>query len=449
METITMPVTVSRKRGASASAKKTYTNKTPYQVSKPNSFWRLKKGLSDTAYWRQRYWRRRITGRGAYVMNPKDSFGTRWGGYFGSKAGELLGGGAQRILGLGDYSIRRNVFMTGRLPEVHNPSVGGGQVIRFQEYLSDIRTSASADTFDITSYVINAANSTTFPFLSQIAANYEQFEIQGLLFEFKSTSADALNSTNTALGSVMMATQYDVVDAPFTSKNEMLNYEFSTSGKPSQSLVHMVECDPRQTSVNELYTLPSGTTPSGSDPRLYNLGRFSIATTGFQGTNVNIGQLHVTYQVRLLKPKLWVSLGLSNKYALLTAATYSNANPLTSGALNVGFDSIGMVNNGGANLLLFPRSSAQLAYRLEIVWIGSGSVTVAAPVLTPVGLTLTSQLAINNTVAATSLCYLLGVVTDGNYNVRPSIAFGGAGTLPTSPASLIVRVMQISPVYTS
>ena len=70
----------------------------------------------------------------------------------------------------------------------------------------------SADVFKIDSYLINAANPKTFPWLSQIAANYEQYDIEGMVF-----SADALNSTKTALGTVMMATQYDVLDEPLNS----------------------------------------------------------------------------------------------------------------------------------------------------------------------------------------------------------------------------------------
>ena len=60
----------------------------PYAVSQPNKFWRIKKGLPPADYWRKRYYRRRITGRGDYRMDPEQSFGRRWGGYLGSKLGE-------------------------------------------------------------------------------------------------------------------------------------------------------------------------------------------------------------------------------------------------------------------------------------------------------------------------------------------------------------------------
>lgn len=293
----------------------------PYEVSKPGSYWRIKKGLDPDIYWKKRYWRRRITGRGDYSYSAGNNMGANLGGYLGSKAGEFLGGMAHNavaglVTGLGDYNVSKNVLLGGNMPSVRNLTSGGDVVISYQEYLGDIITAShdtatsSSSPFKIETYLINAANPRTFPFLSQIAQNFEQYEFEGILFGFRTTSADIVtnDTNNIQLGTVLMATQYDVADANFSSKGEMLNYQFSTSVKPSQPAVHMIECAPNQTPVNLLYTVP-GTNPVGTDPRLYHLGRFSIATQGFQGSAVTIGELHVTYQVRLLKPKLWQSLG--------------------------------------------------------------------------------------------------------------------------------------------
>lgn len=217
------------------------------------------------------------------------------------------------VSGLGDYKVKKNVLLGGNMPKIENHSGPGGITVQFQEYLGEVTTpiqAGNSSPFDIKTYLINPAVSTTFPWLSQLAANFEQYEIEGMLFGFRTTSADMVtNATNNLqLGTVIMATQYDVADAVFGSKAEMLNYEFSSSVKPSEGAVHMIECDPRQTSVNLLYTSP-GAVPTGTDPRLYHLGRFAIATQGFQGSGITIGELHITYQVRLLKPKLWSGLG--------------------------------------------------------------------------------------------------------------------------------------------
>ena len=62
-----------------------------------------------------------------------------------------------------------------------------------------------------------------------------------MLFEFRTMSADALNSVNTALGQVIMATDYNAANPPFGQKSEMENYEFGQSCKPSESQIHPIE----------------------------------------------------------------------------------------------------------------------------------------------------------------------------------------------------------------
>lgn len=230
--------------------------------------------------------------------------------------GYNIGSRIKDITGFGAYSVRKNT-LAGVVPSVGNSSrVEGGLTITHREYLGDIITSASAGEFSSYSIVINPGQCQFGEWLAQIACNYEQYVPEGILFIFKSTSSDALNSTNTALGTVMMATQYDILAKPFANKAEMLSYEYSSSGLPSETIIHMVECDPAQTPVNTL-DIRSPSATSG-DPRFADLGVFTIATQGFQGTNVNIGELWVTYQFTLIKPKLYASLGKYNDYFRIT-----------------------------------------------------------------------------------------------------------------------------------
>jgi len=407
----------------------------PYAVSQPKRFWRIKKDLPAADYWKKRYWRRRITGRGDYTMNANDSFGRRYGGLLGAKLGEFAGGGLQTLatslMGLGDYTVRKNVLLSGRLPQISNLSSGGGTVIRFQEYLGDVFTAKTPGDFSINSYLINAANEDTFPFLSQLAANYEQYEMEGCVFQFMSTSADALNSVNTALGSVMMATQYDVADEPFTNKLEMLNYEFSTSCKPSVNTLHMIECDPRQTTINELYCLNQANPPPFTDPRLYHLGRFQIATTGFQGSGVNIGQLHVTYQVKLLKPKLFTRLGETNQYAMFSSVnTYSNTSPFLG--LVPEFNNIPIELPLPGNTIVFNEASADRWFRVELDWFGTAALTTLGAVSFSTGVTITTGFAIAPLPTATSsqsLIYIFGIKIAA-HSLSPTITIGPS-VLPT------------------
>lgn len=230
-----------------------------------------------------------------------------------SALGGFLGQKFKDITGFGDYTVRKNTLLHGTVPSVGNPSsVPDGLTISHREYLGDVITSKTANTFSYATFTINPNNPQTWEWLAQIACNYEEWIPEGIIFYFKSTSGSALNSTNTALGTVIMATNYNPYARPFQSKAEMESYEFCTNGPPSSDLMHMIECDPHHGAISTYFISNVNTSSNSStsqDLRFTTLGTFQLATTGFQGTSVNIGELWVTYQVTLIKPKLYESLG--------------------------------------------------------------------------------------------------------------------------------------------
>lgn len=408
----------------------------------------------DSTYKRTKANRKAAKKAGNYEPSFGRSLLTEGGSLLGGLVGlpgigKAAGNALSNVFGLGDYEIKENVFMEGRLPQMVNMPAGGGTVIRFQEYISDIYTTAdiaNPSAFNIQSYLINAANSITFPWLSQLAANYEQYFVEGMIFEFRSTSADALNSTNTALGSVMLATQYDVADPVFRSKAEMLNYEYSNSIKPSDNCMHMIECAPSQTVLAGLYTL-DGSVPSGTDSRLYHLGRFNIATVGFQAANVNIGELHVTYQVRLLKPKLYSELGFANDFAVLTNVDYSNVQPWNVTDSTWGYNTLNNFNvRMVAGTLNIPATSVIKSYRIEASWASSTPAAIVFPLITVANGTLVGP---NDTLApgggetASRVVMSFVVTTTGNSKIT-AISMGGAGLLPPDTGGLaLIRIMQV------
>jgi len=206
-------------------------------------------------------------------------------------------------IGDGDYMVASNSIVGADTVPVFS-STHGSTRIRNREYIMDITTSSTPGQFSVTTMPINPSLAETFPWLSIIAQNFEQYRIHGMLFEFKTMSGDALTSTNTALGTVIMATQYNVYNPPFINKQFMENYEFSSSCKPSCSMLHPIECAQYETPTfchftrnDDVLALPAG------DLRLYDMGNFSIATQGMQGTSVNVGELWVTYDIELIKPQ--------------------------------------------------------------------------------------------------------------------------------------------------
>lgn len=225
-----------------------------------------------------------IRGRGDYVLGP------------GFKGPTAFGSGGT----------------TYTTPAAFGGGPGGDVHIAHREYIGQVATDGVAFATQYT-LPINPGMAQTFPWLSQFAASYEEYEFVGLVFEFISTSSNALDSQNTALGSVMMATQYNANNPPFTSMQTMLQYDKVLSTKPSNSAIHAVECAPRRTVLPEMYVRTQDV--PGQDKRLYDLGVFQICTVG-QQTGCEIGQLWVNYQVKLRKPKLGGFLGGTLQQAL-------------------------------------------------------------------------------------------------------------------------------------
>lgn len=245
--------------------------------------------------------------------------GTDVGGIFGlPRLGRALGAGASIVRGHGDvYPVKTNSLVRGGVatpvPKFVNGSRRGVDVIE-REFLGVVY---STSTFTVNSYPINPGMSKTFPWGSGVA-QFEQYAFEGLLFEFVSTSA-AWNGSTQALGTVIMATDYDSLDTNYSSRVQMENADYSCSTSPMSSLVHVVECDMSERPTKVLYNR-SGPVPAGGDIRMFDLGNFQIATDGFSAAGVAIGELWVSYHVRYYKKQVNVPAQFAFAYNT-TAAT--------------------------------------------------------------------------------------------------------------------------------
>ncbi|QMW68668.1 capsid protein [Crucivirus-124] len=269
-------------------------------------------------YPKKRYVKKRYDYPGAgYSIGS--SLGGNVGGPMGSIIGGAVGQGAQslvkRITGFGDYKVSKNalVYNVDAIPEFSNDNERCTMICH-REFISDIISSVS---FNANTFRINPSIVTTFPWLASVARNWEQYVVQGMVFEFKTTSATAIGSTNTGLGTVIMATQYNSLAPEFSSKQQMENYEFSQSTIPSASILHPIECDPTQTQCGGIFNTYDPDYDVG-DRRLYDIGRFTLATVGMQEANSVIGELWVTYKICLLKPRL---TSISDVYDFFTLDT--------------------------------------------------------------------------------------------------------------------------------
>lgn len=432
-------------------------------------------GKGGKKVYKKRYYpnRKYAPQKSSWLAPALSSLGSVAGGYIGGPAGALVGGslgsmaghGIKSLTGFGDYIIRQNTLAPGAPPSVMNGALPGGAIIvSHKEYLGDVVSSSSANTFDLKSYSINPGLSSTFPWLGQIAPNFQQYRIMGLIFEYRSMSADALNSVNTALGQVIMATNYDALAQNFQSKAEMENSAYAQSIKPSSSSIHLIECDTSTLPISELY-IRSGDVVNNGDKRMYDLGNFQLATNGFQGTSVNCGELWVSYQVMLMKPKIWDELGeCVDYYTMFQSTGIANSTPLGTiadrieppiapstvypNSLAVSFDSDLVIR--------IPGTAVRKYYNIILLWRGAATASLVAPVLTYTnaaadggqfstdgGATMVAGYQVPPTGAGTSsrLTYHEGFRTAGNgFDVL--ITLGTAGTLPTSTTSLQLIIYE-------
>lgn len=296
----------------------------------------------------------------------------RRGGFTGLKryAGKLASTAAKSaiksVTGYGAYKVGGSYGMSGlQAPKILNgASADGSVVISHREFLGDVLSGSNSPYFAISEYTINPGNDNTFPWLSQIAKNFQEWRLEGMAFHYRTMSADALSATNTALGTVMMATQYDPMLPTPLSKQQMDNLEFSQSVKPSQSCVHYIECAKGQTPLTNMYVAP-GPEQQVGDPRFYDFGKFFIATQGVQTGSVNLGELWVTYQIRLFKPMLFDALGKESDWFQVrtTNGLTENSGPAPFGHYNFGAEAnFGLIN---PNSTLIPLVNTSTYFRFE------------------------------------------------------------------------------------
>lgn len=382
---------------------------------------------------------RRVANRITPIGQGLRALGTAVGGYFGAPGiGRQAGATVSRIFGQGDYTIAPGNAST--MP----PSFSGldeGYVITHREYLKDIMSSVDYSS-DV--YYLNPGLTQTFPWLSQIAENFEEYEFKGLVFYLKTNSATAVSSTNTALGVWGAVTQYDASDPDFLSKRECENYMGCSSAVPCSSVLHAVECKSKVNVLDKRY-VRTGALDVSEDVKFYDKGKLTIFTQGSQAAS-NIGELWVSYKVVFRKPKLPVggSTAKSDRYAY--ANTITDASPL--GTLSrISSGSIGTTIQGSTNKLIFPSWIPDANYLITATWAGLSSTLLNIPTMSYTG--SVSVVPVYNSGSgspgptisnnnSTSSTFMLNFVVKKQGSAQGTVTFSNNGTLPNSPQLTLI-----------
>lgn len=330
-----------------------------------------------------------IPGVGPAISPVASMLAGKLGSYLGNKLGSYAGWGS--------YSITKNSLL---VPEGNSPAAmhSDGRVTRVchREYICDIISSVTPGAFKLQSFQVNPSDPIVFPWLSELGACFQKYSLKGAVFEFKTGSADALNSTNTALGEVIMSSNYNCADANFTSRMQMENTQYCSSAKPSESFVHVIECDPQLQAQENLYVNSERgiSIPAGMTVNELNWVNMQIATVGVQGASVNLGSLYITYDFEFIQP-VELSTFRTNQGDWFVGSTYSNAQPFNAVIANEDNSIGGTVTPGAA--YYFPPTLQEGLFKYEIIAQGSGAVAWSMPAF------VYTNCAVNNAMNGASL----------------------------------------------
>jgi len=260
------------------------------------------------------------------------------------------------LMGAGDYKIKKykvgkHGFGGGGKHSGGGSSSGHGHAqqdigkgcmkIKHSEYIGDLIANSSA--FNSQSYGINPGNSGMFPWLSSVAIQFQNYHFRKLVVEYRplvSEGTTAATNTLLSMGAVIAGTQYNSPEGPYTSKATMAESDYAVTAKPSEHILHAIECDAKYNPLGVLFVSANQNpeiAPTGEDIRMQNLGIFQLACQGVPytpGQPVDLGEIWVHYEVDLYKPQL--NAGLSNLLSCHYSSTFQPYAPYAGGAIEAG-----------------------------------------------------------------------------------------------------------------
>ena len=312
----------------------------------------------------------------------------------GGPAGADIGGRISNFLGFGKYrSGRGSIQSIRQVPTMHGTT--NAFCFKYTEYIGDVICSGTQGGWKSGVYVVNPGNSFCFPFLSSIAANFQSYRFKGLAFTYKPTSGETTTAANgnTALGKIIMSFAYNVNSPAYQNEIEQGNAMWSTVCKPSEYTTMGVECASKMlvgsstklvTSALQSITIDANGVggalagvPSGQDAHLYDMGYLQISSVGLPATAaVNLGEMHVSYDIELYQPTLQVLAGATNDTAHFTFTGVDNTHWIgIDGATRVTlFDHMGITLS--ALSVVFP---AGVVGTFLLIFYWSGTAAAAGP----------------------------------------------------------------------
>lgn len=231
-----------------------------------------------------------------------------------------------------------------------------------RELLGNV-SGAATTAFTLSStFALNPGLTATFPWLSNIAQNWETYHFSKLRFCYYTRTG-----TGTA-GSVIMAPDYDAADVVPASENIVSSYEDVQENAPYRDIV----CTLRPQAMHSMGSkkfIRVGALSANQDIKTYDVGNFFICVVDSGGA-VPWGKVWVEYDVTFYTPQLlptgvsFSGVGLLfNNIGTSAAAIFGTpANQIIQG---------GLAPSGAGNVLTFSNAVIGQEYLIECAIIGT------------------------------------------------------------------------------
>lgn len=187
----------------------------------------------------------------------------------------------------------------------------GSLIVTHRERVSDVIAPAD-DKFHIKTFTVQPGNESVFPWLSQLASCYEEYEVIQCVFEYKGHDIVGLQSTMDLQGQVIAATKYNVKSPSFTDRHEMQAYPHSAACSMNGTLQSGIEAHPSKIASGDTHRyIRTGGLKAGEEVTDFDHARFELAlnNTPTDLQSKEVGQLFVYYTVKLTKPRLYAGRG--------------------------------------------------------------------------------------------------------------------------------------------
>lgn len=180
---------------------------------------------------------------------------------------------------------------TVRAPQVSGNLGGRSITISHREYIQDV---SGTVLFTALPFPVNPGRDICFPWLADLASRYERYQFSKLRFLYEP------RCPTTMAGTVVLAFDYDALDAAPTTKQDVYSYHHcaqSAAWDDCALISDTAILRNRGILFNRL-----GAIPAGSDLKTYDLANVYMCTSGFAAPAV-VGELFVEYTVTLSEPQ--------------------------------------------------------------------------------------------------------------------------------------------------